>query len=87
MAEFCDGWIPLSFDVEGTLKGISELKETAARAGRDWKTISVTTYSTRPDASVLERYREAGVARVVLRLPSEPRDRVLPLLDKYAALQ
>ncbi|MBI1847970.1 MAG: LLM class F420-dependent oxidoreductase, partial [Candidatus Rokubacteria bacterium] len=29
---------------------------------------------------------EAGVARVLFRLPSEGRDSVLPLLDQYAKL-
>ena len=33
---------------------------------------------------VLDRYRAAGIDRVVLPLPSEGRERILPLLDQYA---
>jgi hypothetical protein len=30
-------------------------------------------------------YQEAEVTRIILRLPSEGRDTILPLLDQYAA--
>jgi len=35
---------------------------------------------------MLDRFAAAGVTRAILRLPSEPRDAVLPLLDRYAKL-
>jgi hypothetical protein len=35
---------------------------------------------------MLKRYRDAGVDRVVLGLPSKSRDEVLPMLDQSAAL-
>jgi hypothetical protein len=35
---------------------------------------------------VLKRYRDAGVDRVVLMLPTKPRDAILPMLDEGAAL-
>jgi hypothetical protein len=36
-----------------------------------------------PDAGKLDYYRELGATETVLRLPSGPRDEVLPVLDAY----
>lgn len=36
--------------------------------------------------AVLRHYQELGVERAVLAVPSEARDKVLPVLDQYAAL-
>ena len=36
-----------------------------------------------PDEAKLDHYRELGVTETVLRLPSAPRDEVLPVLDEY----
>jgi hypothetical protein len=43
-------------------------------------------FGAQPDAAALDRFAQAGVTRAILRLPSEPRDAVLPLLDRYATL-
>ena len=37
-----------------------------------------------PDDRKLDYYREVGVTEAVLRLPSAPRDEVMPVLDRYA---
>ena len=37
-----------------------------------------------PDERKLEYYTSVGVTEAVLRLPSAPRDQVLPILDEYA---
>ncbi len=85
VVEFGDGWIPRGRAGEGpVLAGLAELRARAAAAGRDPKAISVTVFGAKPDPATLARYREAGVTRVLLRLPSEGRDTVLPLLDRYA---
>ena len=34
----------------------------------------------------VSQYQQLGIERAVFGLPSEGRDKVLPLLDKYAAL-
>jgi hypothetical protein len=62
------------------------LRAQAARAGRDPKTISVSVFGGKTDAPLLDRYRAAGIDRVVLPLPSDGREQVLPLLDQYAGL-
>jgi len=36
--------------------------------------------------SVLRQYQEQGVERTVFGVPSEGKNKVLPLLDKYATM-
>ncbi len=36
--------------------------------------------------ATLAAFAEAGVTRAILRLPSEAREQILPLLDQYAKL-
>ncbi len=87
VVEFCDGWFPRGrAGVDTVLAQLEELRGEAKRAGRDPKTISVSVFGGKADASTVERYREAGIDRVVVPLPSEGRERVLPLLDQHAAL-
>ncbi|MEK7386685.1 MAG: hypothetical protein AABZ83_09585, partial [candidate division NC10 bacterium] len=38
------------------------------------------------DEATLATYAGAGITRAILRLPSEPREAVLPLLDRHAKL-
>jgi len=86
VVDFCDGWFPRGRAGDAIFTGLADLKARAARAGRDMKTISVSVFGAKPEHAALDRLREAGVTRAILRLPPEPRDRVLPLLDQYAKL-
>ncbi|MBI2015427.1 MAG: LLM class F420-dependent oxidoreductase [Candidatus Rokubacteria bacterium] len=86
VVDFCDGWFPRGRAGDAILTGLADLKARAARAGRDMKTISVSVFGAQPDAAALDRFAAAGVTRAILRLPSEPRDAVLSLLDRYAKL-
>jgi alkanesulfonate monooxygenase SsuD/methylene tetrahydromethanopterin reductase-like flavin-dependent oxidoreductase (luciferase family) len=87
VVEFCDGWFPRGkAGADAILTQLADLRAQAARAGRDPKTISVSVFGGKTDAPTLERYRSAGIDRVVVPLPSEGRERVLPLLDQQAAL-
>jgi probable F420-dependent oxidoreductase len=87
VVEFCDGWFPQGRrGADAVLAELEELRAEARRAGRDPKTISVSVFGGKADAATVERYREAGIDRVVVPLPSEGRERVLPLLDQHAAL-
>ena len=49
-------------------------------------TLRIVPFGTVPDAGKLEYYASIGVTEVVLRLPGGAADRVLPLLDEFAAL-
>lgn len=86
VVDFCDGWFPRGRNPELVLAGLRDLRERAARAGRDMKTISVSAFAAPADEKVLEQFAAAGVTRALLRLPPEGRDTVLPLLDQYAKL-
>jgi len=82
-----DGWFPRGrAGAEVVLKGLADLKARAAKAGRDMKTISVSVFAAKPDPADLARLAEGGVTRALFLLPSEGRDKVLPLLDQYAKL-
>ena len=87
VVEFCDGWIPRGrVGPDALLAQLADLRARAARAGRDPGTISVTVFGGKADPAVLDRYREAGIDRVSIALPSEGRDRILPILDRHAHL-
>ena len=86
VVDVCDGWYPRGRDPEKVLSGLKDLRELAAKAGRDMKTITVSAFATPPDERVLDQFAAAGVTRSLLLLPPEPRDKVLPLLDQYAKL-
>ncbi len=86
VVELADGWFPRARAGERLFAGLEELEQLAARAGRDMKTIQTSVFGTTGDPASMDRYRAAGFTRAIIRLPSEPRDKVLPLLDRYATL-
>ncbi len=86
VVDFCDGWFPRGRNPEILLPALADLRQRAARAGRDMKTIAVSIFGVKPDPGLLETYAREGVTRAIFRLPSEGRDTVLPLLDQYAKL-
>jgi probable F420-dependent oxidoreductase len=86
VVDICDGWFPRGRGPEVIVPGIEELKRRAARAGRDVKTISISVFGAKADQATLDQYAKGGVTRAILRLPSEGRDKILPLLDQYAKL-
>ena len=48
--------------------------------------VPVTLFGVAMNGDGLKRARDAGVDRVVFGVPPEARDKVLPLLDKGAAV-
>ena len=84
VVDYCEGWFPRSRQPELVTQGMNALREYAAQAGRDMRTLSVSVFGVAADPKLLSMYREADVTRVILRLPSEGRDTILPLLDQYA---
>jgi probable F420-dependent oxidoreductase len=84
VVDFCEGWFPRGRAPEVILPGIKDLKMRAEKAGRDFKSISISIFGARPDQATLDTYAGAGVTRAIMRLPSEGRDKILPLLDQYA---
>jgi hypothetical protein len=46
--------------------------------------VPVSIFGAPNKEDTLRQYQELGIERAVFALPSEGRDKVLPLLDKYA---
>ena len=82
IAEYADGWIPIGG--AGIRAALPELRDAWAAAGREGRP-DVIPFGALPTAEKLEYYAELGCAEVVLRIPPEPRDRVLRTLDSFAA--
>jgi len=84
IAEYGDGWIPIGG--AGLTDAIPRLRETVAEAGRDPEDLEIVPFGSVPDPGKLDHFERIGVTECVFRLPSAPRDIVLPLLDEQAAL-
>jgi probable F420-dependent oxidoreductase len=82
VAEYADGWIP--FGGAGLRAALPELRRAFEARGRDPASLQVVPMGVFPDEGKLAYYREQGVTECVLRLPSSPRDQVMPVLDGYA---
>ena len=84
--DFCSGWFPRGAMLPDPAEGMSRLSAAAEDAGRDPATVSATVFGANPEGGYLDACRAAGIDRVLLLLPSEGRDGVMPLVDRYAAL-
>jgi probable F420-dependent oxidoreductase len=81
-----DGWIPIGGRNLDPLEVLPQFHRMAKEAGRDPASLSFDLFAAPRDPEMLKRYRDAGVTRAVLMLPSKSRDEVLPMLDQGAAL-
>ena len=82
---FADGWLPNNVGDEEKLRArIARFHDRVREAGRDRMPVSLN--AARPDAAALERFAEAGVDRAIFYLPPAPREKVEPVLDRYAQL-
>jgi probable F420-dependent oxidoreductase len=82
IAEYGDGWLPIGG--AGIKQALPELARACEARGRDAAKLEIVPMGVFPDDRKLEYYREVGVTETVLRLPSKPRDEVMPVLDRYA---
>jgi probable F420-dependent oxidoreductase len=83
--EFCDGWFPRGRAFGDPAAEMAKLRRFADEAGRAIGTVSTTLFGATPEAAYLDRCRAAGVDRALLSLPSDERDKVLPMIDQYAS--
>jgi probable F420-dependent oxidoreductase len=84
VAEYADGWIPIGG--AGVRAALADLERACEARGRDPKSLRIVPFGTVPDPGKLEYYASIGIEEVVLRLPGGPADKVLPRLDRLAAL-
>lgn len=82
--EYADGWMPIGG--AGLSTALPELHAALEEAGRDPAHFEVVPFAAVPDHGKLDHYRDVGVTETVFDLPSAPRDEVLPVLDRFAAL-
>jgi hypothetical protein len=54
-----------------------------AEGGRDADKMDISIGGQAPDAELMKRYRDAGINRASVSLPSEKADTILPLLDQW----
>jgi probable F420-dependent oxidoreductase len=86
--QYGDGWMPLlGRGDDDVAKHMSSFRRAAEDAGRDPDAMEVTVYACPPDPDLVNRCAEAGIARMVFRLPSEGSDRVLRVLDRLGDLK
>lgn len=84
IAQYGDGWIPIGG--RGISEGIPQLWEALTAAGRDPSELEIVPFGSVPDPGKLDHFERIGVTECIFRLPSAPRDVVLPILDDQAAL-
>lgn len=80
------GWIPIAGRGDIT-DLIPEFRKMATEAGRDPASLPISMFSAKDDLDTLKRFRDLGVARVTVALPSAKAADVLPLLDRWAELR
>jgi probable F420-dependent oxidoreductase len=85
IVEYCDGWIPIHGRSD-PLEKLPLLHQMCEEAGRDPASIEIGIYGCPMRASDVERYRDAGVDRVVFWLPADDPDQVMAAVDHAATL-
>jgi probable F420-dependent oxidoreductase len=83
-----DGWIPHANRPQyaDVSEFLPRFQQMAAEAGRDPASVPVTIFGAVESLDRLLRYRDLGVARAVVSLPSAQADEILPILDRWAEL-
>jgi probable F420-dependent oxidoreductase len=83
-----DGWIPHSRrpQYEDVTDFLPQFRQMAAETGRDPAGVPITVWGVGETIDRLQRYRDQGISRIVVSLPSEPAAKTLPTLDRWAEL-
>ena len=84
VANYCDGWIPIGPMIPDLKASISDLQARAEKFGRQPSELGVSAFMAPAEDAVLGQYQELGIERSIFAVPSDTREKVLPLLDNYA---
>jgi probable F420-dependent oxidoreductase len=81
-----DGWVPHASRPEyGDVSDfLPEFHKMVREAGRDPASLPLTMFRVVEELDKLRHYRDIGIERVVITLPSAGADQVMPLLDQWA---
>jgi len=82
IAEYADGWLPIGG--AGLKAKLPDLWRAMEARARDPESLHIVPIGIQPDRGKLDYYESLGVTEAVLRLPSAPRDEVMPALDAFA---
>jgi probable F420-dependent oxidoreductase len=84
-----NGWIPRAdrLEKDGVGVVIERFRGMATEAGRDPNSLPISIFRVPDDLTQLRFCQDIGVDRVVFSLPAEPEDAILPILDRWAAVQ
>jgi probable F420-dependent oxidoreductase len=83
-----DGWIPRDNWLEKDGLGvIDDFRKMAADAGRDPRSLPVSIFRVPDNIERLSLCQKIGIDRVVFTLPAEKQDKLLPIMDRWAALK
>jgi len=81
IAEYAHGWMPIGG--AGMAEQLATLRGLLEERGRDPHELHVVPMGVFPNDDKLRYYKVSGVTECVLRIPSAPRDEVMPVLDDY----
>jgi len=86
--DYGDGWMPIDAGMgpDALAPMLAEFDRRLSARGRSRASMTLSIYGAPQKAEALARYRDLGVDRAVLLIRPEARDRVLPKLDRLAAL-
>ena len=80
-----DGWCPIGGRPGASpTDALAQFRQMAKDAVRD--PLPVTMFNPPEDEKELARWRDLGIVRAVVMLPSEGKDQILPVLDRWAGL-
>ncbi len=65
---------------------IPRFRQMCAEGGRDPDKMDISIGGQAADIDLMKRYRDAGINRASVSLPSEKADAILPVLDQGAAM-
>jgi probable F420-dependent oxidoreductase len=83
-----DGWVPNASrpHYADVSEFLPQFRQMAVDAGRDPASLPVSVFGAPEDLDRLRHYRDQGVARAIVALPSAKSGDILPALDRWAEL-
>jgi probable F420-dependent oxidoreductase len=82
-----DGWIPIAGRGDADLENqITQFRAMAKEAGRDPATLPITIFSAPENLDTLKKYKDMGIARALVQLPSAGTEEIMPIIDRWAEL-
>ncbi len=86
IVDYADGWFPRAKPDTDPREFVGRLRQAAGTVKRNWADLSITVFRAPSDQAKLEKYREAGIKRVLLEIPDLDRDGILKHLDTLAPM-